>query len=205
MPSNSGAASAPISSVMTAPQSPPCATNFVYPRRFISTTHARAMCWGSQPVRRRLAREAVAGYRRNHDVERVRCAAAVCGGIGERFDDLHLLDDRSGPSVRDDDRQRVLVLRANVDEVNVEAVDLGDEIRHARSVSPRLAPVVLGRPVARERLSRGELNALRVIRDRLPLGPPRRVDAAAQFGEIRFREIHMKWTDGNFRRCPFVA
>ena len=54
----------------------------------------------------------------------------MCGGIGERFDDLHLLDDRSRPSVRDDDRQRVLVLRANVDEMNVEAVDLGDEIRH---------------------------------------------------------------------------
>src|SRR6266851_3815848 len=37
MPSNSGGASRPICSVMTAPQSPPCATNFVYPRRFIRT------------------------------------------------------------------------------------------------------------------------------------------------------------------------
>src|SRR5260370_32706380 len=35
---------------MTAPQSPPCATNFVYPRRFMSTTQARAMWAGSQPV-----------------------------------------------------------------------------------------------------------------------------------------------------------
>ena len=31
---------------MTAPQSPPCATNFVYPRRFISTVQARAMWAG---------------------------------------------------------------------------------------------------------------------------------------------------------------
>ena len=32
------------------PQSPPCATNRVYPRRFISTVQARAMRMGSQPV-----------------------------------------------------------------------------------------------------------------------------------------------------------
>src|SRR5207248_9574510 len=50
MPSNSGGASAPISSVMIAPQSPPCATNFVYPRRFISTVQDRAMWAGSHPV-----------------------------------------------------------------------------------------------------------------------------------------------------------
>ena len=50
MPSNSGGACTPISSVMIAPQSPPCATNFVYPRRFISTVQARAMWAGSQPV-----------------------------------------------------------------------------------------------------------------------------------------------------------
>jgi hypothetical protein len=50
MPSNSGAACTPISSVTTAPQSPPCATNFVYPRRFISTVQARAMRSGPQPV-----------------------------------------------------------------------------------------------------------------------------------------------------------
>jgi len=53
----------------------------------------------------------------------------VRGGIGERTDDLQLLDDRARPAVTDDDRQRVLVLRANVDEVDVEPVDLGDEVR----------------------------------------------------------------------------
>jgi hypothetical protein len=51
------------------------------------------------------------------------------GRIDERVDDLELLDDRAGPAVRDDERQRVLVLRADVDEVNVEPVDLGDEVR----------------------------------------------------------------------------
>ena len=52
-----------------------------------------------------------------------------------------------------------------------------------------LAPVVLGRPIARERLNRRELHALRRIGDRFPFGPPGRVDAPAQFGQFRLRHI----------------
>ena len=65
-------------------------------------------------------------------MEGVRCAAAMCRRIGERLDDLQLLDDRTRPAVRDDQRQRIFVLRADVDEVDVQAVDLGDEIRARR-------------------------------------------------------------------------
>ena len=54
------------------------------------------------------------------------------GGVGERLDDLELLDERARPAVGDDDRQRVLVLRADVDEVDVEPVDLGQEVRERR-------------------------------------------------------------------------
>ena len=50
MPINSGAACAPIKLVISPPQSPPCAVNFAYPRRFISTTQARAMRSGPQPA-----------------------------------------------------------------------------------------------------------------------------------------------------------
>ena len=121
----------------TAPQSPPCATNFVYPRRFISTTQARAMRSGPQPVRGRLARESVARHRRDHHVERIRCAPAMRRGIGQRIDDLQLLDDRAGPSVRDDERQRIFVFRTNVNEMNVQPIDLGDEVAAGRSASPR--------------------------------------------------------------------
>jgi hypothetical protein len=42
-------------------------------------------------------------------MEGVRLARAVRGGVGERLDDLQLLDDRAGPPVRADHRQRVLV------------------------------------------------------------------------------------------------
>src|SRR4030095_1132048 len=47
---SSGCPCVAITSVIIAPQSPPCATNFVYPRRFISTTQARAMWAASHPV-----------------------------------------------------------------------------------------------------------------------------------------------------------
>jgi hypothetical protein len=44
-------------------------------------------------------------------------------GIDERVDDLQLLDDRARPSVRDNDRQRIFMLRTSVNEMNVEPID----------------------------------------------------------------------------------
>src|SRR5262249_5081515 len=71
------------------------------------------------------------------------------------------------PAVGHDQRQRVLVLRAHVDEVDVDAVDLGPELR--QRVQPGLDPadVVVRRPVAGERLDRRELDALRAVGDEL--------------------------------------
>jgi hypothetical protein len=63
----------------------------------------------------RLAGEAVAGQGRQHEVERVLGAPAVRGRVGERADDLEQLDDRAGPAVRHDQRQRVRVRRPHVD------------------------------------------------------------------------------------------
>ena len=58
-----------------------------------------------------------------------------------------------------------------------------------------LAPVVIGRPIAREFLNRRQLHVLRLIRDRLPFRPLCRAYAPAQFGQFRFRNIHMKRTN----------
>src|SRR5438105_1096278 len=102
-------------------------------------------------------------------MESVRCASAVCRGIGEWIDNLQLLDDRAGPSVRDDERQRIFVLRTNVNEVNVEPVDLGDEIRYGVESSLDLPPVVICGPIARERLNGRELYALRCVGDQFAM------------------------------------
>jgi dihydrofolate reductase len=48
------------------------------------------------------------------------------------------LDDGAGPAVRHDQRQRVLLLGADVDEVDLHSVDLGRKLR--KRVEPRLDP-----------------------------------------------------------------
>ena len=86
-------------------------------------------------------------------MERIGCAAAVRRGIGQRIDDLHLFDDRAGPSVGDDERQRIFMVRTDVDEVNVESIDLGDELQQSVQSCFNLAPVIFCRPIACEGLS----------------------------------------------------
>ena len=86
----------------------------------------------------RSRREAEARQRRNHDVEGVLRPAAERRRIGERTDELDLLEDRARPSVRDDQRQRVRVAGADVDEVDVDPVDGRHELREG--VQLRLAP-----------------------------------------------------------------
>ena len=77
----------------------------------------------------RLPRVPVARYGWDHHVEGVRRAPAVRRRVGQRIDDLHLLDDRAGPAVRDDERQRIVMFRTHMDEMDVESIDLGDELR----------------------------------------------------------------------------
>ena len=117
-------------------------------------------------------------------------------GIGQRVDNLHLFGDRARPSVRDDQRQRILVLRADVNEVNVQAVDLSDELWQRVQFCLDFAPVVFFRPIARQRLDGRELYSLGRICDRLSFRPLGRVDAPAQFGEFGFRNIHLKRPSG---------
>src|SRR4030095_10986286 len=88
-------------SVTAFPQSPPWATYRVYTRRSISTTQAFAMRIGSQPVSR----------------------GSAGGLVSERLDDLELLDGGARPPVGHDERQRVLMVGADVDEVDVHSVD----------------------------------------------------------------------------------
>ena len=137
-------------------------------------------------------------------MECVRCTRAVRGGIGQGIDDLQLLDDRAGPSMRDDQRQCVVVFRANVYEINVEPVDLGHKLRQSVQLRLAFAPIVVLGPIAREFLHRRELDALRFIRDRFPVRPPRCVYALAQFSQFRIRHIDAERADrvtGGWTRC----
>ena len=129
-------------------------------------------------------------------MERVRRAAAVRVGSvsGSMIFSCSMIE--PGPAVRDDERERVLVPRADVDEVDVEPVDLGHEVRQAVQLRLAPAPVVVRRPVAGELLHGRERHALRVVVDRLALGPPGRADAPAQLGDLRLRKPDLKRANG---------
>ena len=136
--------------------------------------------------------------------------SSVRGRVGEQADDLQLLDDRAGPTVRDDQRHRTLVLGTDVNEVNVQSVHLGDELRQGVETLLALRPVVLRPPVARELLDRRERHALRIVRNRLPLGPPRRGYSPAQVGEFRLgkgplKGMHGVLTGARLPRCVVVS
>src|SRR5215213_4426572 len=126
-------------------------------------------------------------------------APAVRRGIDEWIDDLDLLDDRAGPSVRDDERQRIFMFRTNVNEMDVQPVDLGDELRQGLQFRLDLAPIVICRPIAREVLHRRELHALGLIRDGLLFGPVRVRDAAAEVLQSLIRNVDVEGSD----RDPF--
>src|SRR5262249_2731374 len=107
-----------------------------------------------------LAGETVARQRRDDDLESVFGAASIRGWIRERSDDFELLDDRSRPTVCDDDRERILVTRTDVDEVNVDSVDGRDELRKAVQLRFHLPPVVAASPVPNQLLQLRELRTL---------------------------------------------
>ena len=62
----------------------------------------------------------------------------------------------------------------------------------ALSFASALAPVVVGRPVARELLQRRQLHALRPVCDELLGGPARRLDAPAQVVELLFGNLDVE-------------
>jgi hypothetical protein len=117
------------------------------------------------------------------------------GGVGERADYLEQLDHGAGPAVGDDQRQRVLVLGAGVDEVDLDAVDLGRELR--QRVQPLFDPpeVVLARPVVGERPERRELNALGAVVDQLLARPARGLDAAPQVVDLLGGDLDLERPD----------
>ncbi len=94
--------------------------------------------------------------------------------------------------MRDDERQRVLVLRTSADEMDVLTLDLCYELRYRVQLCPAFAPIVVGRPVACQRLSRPQLHALRVVGNQFPFGPPHGVYASAQFDKFRFRNVQLR-------------
>ena len=124
-----------------------------------------------------------------HQVERVGRVAAVGARVGQRADDVQELHDRAGPAVGQDQRQRVRLGRAHVQEVDVLPVDLGGELRQL--VQPRLVrrasrsscastrPAPAGSPAAR----RAPADAGQLV------GPAGAAEPVAQVVQVALRHL----------------
>jgi len=77
----------------------------------------------------RAVGEAIARQRGHDDIERVARVAAVARRVGEQRQDLEHLDERAGPAVGDDQRQRGRACAARVDEMDAQPADGGAKVR----------------------------------------------------------------------------
>ena len=98
--------------------------------------------------------------------------------------------------MRDDDGQRVLMVRADMDEMNIQSIDVRCELGQGVEPGFNLTPVVFRLPEAREFLHRRELHALRGISYQFALGPVRRGDATTKVRERLIRSMKLEGMDG---------
>ncbi len=91
--------------------------------------------------------------------------------VHQGTNDLHKLDDRSRPAMRQYDWQGILVLRSDVNEVNPETVNLRAKLWQPIQCALNTTPIVASAPVFSERLCFGQRHSLRPIRYRFFVGP----------------------------------
>jgi hypothetical protein len=148
------------------------------PIRSVDRLPARPAVAGRPPKGRRPPREVPGGAKRS--------GAALTGC-------------RSGSAVlaewppHHDQRHRVLVRRLHVDEVDVNPVDLGRELRDRIQFRLALAPVVIGCPVAGELLDHRRLHALRPIGDEIRRRPARHGDTPLKVGDFFAGHVDPEW------------
>jgi len=116
--------------------------------------------------------------------------AAMGRRVCQRSNDLQKLDDRSGPSVRQDHRQSILVLRSDVNEVNPEAIDLRSKLREPIQCAFNSTPIVARAPVVSEGLRLGERYPLRPIPYGLLIRPPSVGKPPFEIVECPLRYVH---------------
>jgi hypothetical protein len=141
------------------------------------------------PARRRPVGEAEARHRRHDDVEGIRGIAAVGRRIAEERDEGEHLDERAGPAMGDEERQRRRPAAPRMDEVDAETVDIhaavGERVHRALFTPPveSRAPVLDDVPEVGEAGAVVPAGALDLVR------PARAAEALPQVVERRLRDV----------------
>ena len=125
------------------------------------------------------ARPPVTGQRRDHDMER----------RAQRLDHVEELRHRTGPAVRHEQRRRVGVVGAGVDEVDLLAVDLGERVRPPVEAILLRPPVELRAPVLAQLLQVRAVGAVAPTRIGDLVGPAGACESVAQVFEVRFGNV----------------
>ena len=131
--------------------------------------------------------------------------AAVCGRVGERVDHPHELGDGTRPAVRQHHRRCVVVRRADVHGVNVDAVDLGEEMVVGVELSFEASPVVALGPIGAEFPGVGEWDALAPIVDRFRISPAGTGETIAEIGDLVVGDTDGEGADGVAHRAMLAA
>src|SRR5215203_1897310 len=92
-------------------------------------------------------RESEDGKRGNHHMERIDCFSSVGARVGERADEVQILHNRTGVPVADYQWERIGLGGADVQEVDVLAVDGSGELRILVELRLPPSPVVSVLPV----------------------------------------------------------
>ena len=82
----------------------------------------------SPPRLGRLSGKPESRQGRDDDVEGIFDVSAECHRISERANEFQELDDRTWPSVRQDEGHRIRILGLDMNEVNVQSIDRGQEL-----------------------------------------------------------------------------
>jgi len=97
--------------------------------------------------------------------------------------------------VRHQERQGLVMPRADVRELDVQPVDLGDELRQRVERRLDLAPVVAVAPVFDERAQLRQLDTLGPVADGLLVGPARRPHAPPELVDLFLRNVDPEGAD----------
>src|SRR5206468_12477682 len=95
----------------------------------------------------RFTQESVARQRQSHHVKRILRSATIACRLGKRPDDLRKLEERSRPTVYEDQWRRLRLTRALMNKMEIDPVDVDLELRKQierallRSPIKRCAPV----------------------------------------------------------------
>ena len=120
---------------------------------------------------------------------------AVRRRIDQGLDHFLKFDDRAGPAVGDDERQRRGIFRAHMEEVDAQPVDLAGELVKAIELGLARAPIICIGPVLTDILNPSQRRALAPVIDQLRIRPARALQSRFEIGKHIVADIDAERLD----------